>query len=101
MNEKFFLEMYKERRKLKSIREAKEKLEIFWETVFRGLEQDGKVMVRSWGSFFLKEQKPRNLYDITTGEVRKTREKTVIKFRARPRLIEKVNNCSADEENLG
>lgn len=101
MNEKEFLKLYKERRNLKSIREAKLKLDIFWEAVFRGLNKDGKVMIRDWGSFFIKEQKPRNLYDIENAQVRMVEGKSVVKFKARPRLINKVNNCLTDDEELG
>ena len=59
MTEIEFLKLYKKKRKLKSIKESKKKLEFFWEAVFAGLAQDKKVIVKDFGVFELKKLKPR------------------------------------------
>ena len=55
MTEKEFLTLYKERRNLKSIREAKERLDSFWKALFDVLEEEEKVTIKDWGIFEKKE----------------------------------------------
>ena len=54
MTEKEFLILYKERRNLKSIREAKERLDSFWKALFDVLEEE-KVIIKDWGIFEKKK----------------------------------------------
>ena len=51
MTEKEFLTLYKERRNLKSIREAKERLDSFWKALFDVLDVEEKVIIKDWGIF--------------------------------------------------
>ena len=55
MTEKEFLTLYKERRNLKSIREAKERLDSFWKALFDVLEDySGSEMERYSSEHHLK-----------------------------------------------
>ena len=100
MTEKEFLTLYKERRKLKSIREAKERLDSFWKALFDVLEEDEKVIIKDWGIFEKKEVKPRKILNLATREMMITEEKKVIKFKPRMKMIDKVNelNTLMEEE---
>ena len=100
MTEKEFLILYKERRNLKSIREAKERLDSFWKALFDVLEED-KVIIKDWGIFEKREVKSRKILNLATREMMMTEEKKVIKFRPRMKMIDKVNelNTLIEEEN--
>ena len=65
MTEKEFLILYKERRNLKSIREAKERLDSFWKALFDVLDVEDKVIIKDWGIFEKKEVKTKK--DIKSG----------------------------------
>ena len=99
MTEKEFLTLYKERRNLKSIREAKERLDSFWKALFDVLEED-KVIIKDWGIFEKREVKSRKILNLATREMMMTEEKKVIKFRPRMKMIDKVNelNTLIEEE---
>ena len=99
MKEKEFLTLYKERRNLKSIREAKERLDSFWKALFDVLEED-KVIIKDWGIFEKREVKSRKILNLATREMMMTEEKKVIKFRPRMKMIDKVNelNTLIEEE---
>ena len=97
MTEKEFLTLYKERRNLKSMREAKERFEDLWQALFGALDRDEKVIIKDWGIFELKLQKPKKRFNFVTGEVVDTEEKKVIKFKPREKLLEKVNSFEMEE----
>lgn len=48
MTEKEFLLLYKNRKKLKSIEEAEEKLEIFLDSIDYALSKDKKLIFQNW-----------------------------------------------------
>ena len=48
MTEKEFLLLYKNRKKLKSIEEAEEKLEIFLDSIDYALSKDKKLIFQDW-----------------------------------------------------
>ncbi|WP_373076828.1 HU family DNA-binding protein [Fusobacterium varium] len=100
MTEKEFLTLYKERRNLKSIREAKERLDSFWKAIFDVLDVEDKVIIKDWGIFEKKEVKPRKILNLATREMMITEEKKVIKFKPRMKMIDKVNelNTLMEEE---
>lgn len=75
MTEKEFLTLYKERRNLKSIREAKERLDSFWKALFDVLEEEEKVTIKDWGIFEKKEVKPRKILNLATREMIHSRRK--------------------------
>ncbi|MHD0316615.1 HU family DNA-binding protein [Fusobacterium sp. THCT1E2] len=100
MTEKEFLTLYKERRNLKSIREAKERLDSLWKALFDVLEEEEKVIIKDWGIFEKKEVKPRKILNLATKQMMITEEKKVIKFKPRMKMIDKVNelNTLIEEE---
>ena len=100
MTEKEFLTLYKERRNLKSIREAKERLDSFWKALFDVLDVEEKVIIKDWGIFEKRGVKPRKILNLATREMMVTEEKKVIKFRPRMKMIDKVNelNTLIEEE---
>lgn len=49
--------VFKEKRELKNLKVAKEKVEIFWETVTDILKEDEKLTFKGWGSFKTKKIK--------------------------------------------
>ena len=100
MNSKEFLTLYKERRNLKSIREAKKRVDSFWKALFDVLEEEEKVIIKDWGIFEKKEIKPRKILNLATREMMITEEKKVIKFKPRMKMIDKVNelNTLMEEE---
>ena len=100
MTEKEFLTLYKERRNLKSIREAKERLDSFCKALFDVLEEEDKVIIKDWGIFEKKEVTPRKILNLATREMMITEEKKVIKFKPRMKMIDKVNelNTLIEEE---
>ena len=100
MTEKEFLTLYKERRNLKSIREAKERLDSFWKALFDVLDVEEKVIIKDWGIFEKREVKPRKILNLATRKMMMTEEKKVIKFKPRMKMIDKVNelNTLIEEE---
>ena len=100
MTEKEFLTLYKERRNLKSIREAKERLDSFWKALFDVLDVEDKVIIKDWGIFEKRRVKPRKILNLATREMKMTEEKKGIKFRPRMKMIDKVNelNTLMEEE---
>lgn len=51
MTEKEFILLYKKRRNLKSMREAKESFETLWDSIFYALDTDEKLIIKGWGIF--------------------------------------------------
>ena len=98
MTEAEFLELYKKKRKLKNIKEAKEKLELFWYVIFTGIAPEKKVIVKDFGTFEAKKLKPRKIYDIHKNSLYMTKERTAVRFRVKNNFTEKVNNCNLSDE---
>lgn len=92
MTEKEFLLLYKERRNLKSMREAKEIFETFWLSLTEILDQDEKIIIKDWGIFEKKLLKSKRVFNISTKEIITTEDKKVIKFRPREKMLEKLEN---------
>lgn len=91
MKEKEFLKIYKERRGLKNIDEAKEKFELFWKTLEEQLLLGEKrILFKNWGAFEKKERLPRKVRT-KSGKVVMSKGKTVINFRAGKGLREEIN----------
>ena len=55
MTEAEFLELYKKKRKLKNIKEAKEKLELFWDVIFTGIALEKKSNSKRFWNIRSKE----------------------------------------------
>lgn len=92
MTEKEFLLLYKERRNLKSMREAKESFETLWDSIFYALDTDEKLIIKDCGIFEKKLLKSKRVFNISTKEIITTEDKKVIKFRPREKMLEKLEN---------
>lgn len=92
MTEKEFLLLYKERRNLKSMREAKESFETLWDSIFYALDTDENLIIKDWGIFEKKLLKSKRVFNISTKEIITTENKKVIKFRPREKMLEKLEN---------
>ena len=92
MTEKEFLLLYKERRNLKSMREAKESFETLWDSIFYALDTDEKLIIKDWGIFEKKLLNSKRVFNISTKEIITTEDKKVIKFRPREKMLEKLEN---------
>ena len=102
MTEIEFLKLYKNKRKLKSIKEAKEKLEIFWDIIFAGIALEKKVTVKDFGTFEAKKLKSRKIYNIHKNSLYMTKERTGLKFRVKNEFMKivnkKVSSCNLTDE---
>ena len=98
MTEIGFLKLYKNKRKLKNIKEAKEKLELFWDVIFTGIALEKKVTVKDFGTFEVKKLKSRKIYNIHKNSLYITKERTAVRFRVKNNFTEKVNNCNLSDE---
>ena len=97
MTEKEFIKYYRNRNHLKNIKEAKEKVELFWDTILKALDEDEKVVLKNWGTFEKKEVKPRRIVIPNMEKVTITKAKKVIKFKAGAGLRNVVNEVDTDE----
>ena len=59
MKETEFIREYKRVRELKNLKIAKERVEIFWETLLDILKEEKKVIFKGWASFEVKERKAK------------------------------------------
>ena len=96
MTEGEFIRFYKTRNKIKSHREVREKIELFWNVLLKALEEDKKVTFKEWGVFERKEKKPRKVLVPMWEKPTYTEPKEAIKFRAGKGLM-KIANGDADE----
>lgn len=48
MRERELIKLYKRNRGLKNQEEAQEKIDIFWNTLFKAIEEKGKVIFKGW-----------------------------------------------------
>jgi len=96
MTEKEFLLLYKERRNLKSMREAKEIFETFWLSLTEALAQDEKLIIKDWGIFEKKLQKPKKVFNIKTGKIITTEKKKIIKFKPREKMLKKLEEIKLE-----
>ena len=90
MTEGEFIRFYKKRNRIKSHKEVKEKIDLFWDVLLKALEEDKKVVFKGWGIFEKREVKSRKIKVPMWEEERYTDPKEVIKFRAGKGLIKMV-----------
>ena len=102
MIEAKFLELYKKKRKLKNIKEAKKKLELFWDVIFTGIALEKKVTVKDFGTFEVKKLKSRKIYNIHKNSLYMTKERTALKFKVKNEFMKivnkKVSSCNLTDE---
>lgn len=97
MTEGEFIKFYKERNKTKNYKETKEKIELFWDALLKALNEDGKVVLKNWGVFQIKEVKPRKIVILKINKSAYTVSKKVIKFKAGLGLQDAVARVDINE----
>ena len=97
MTEKEFIKFYKRRNFSRNHKEAKEKIDLFWNAILKALDEDGKVVLKNWGVFEKKEVKSRKVVLPKTNEAVIIGAKKKIKFRTGAGLQDAINSGDIDE----
>ena len=97
MTEKEFIKFYKRRNLSRSYKEAKGKVDLFWDTLLRALNEDGKVSLKNWGVFEKKEVKARKIVIPQMKEAVIIDAKEKIRFKAGIGLRNMINGADVDE----
>ena len=97
MTEGEFIRFYRDRNCLRNIKEAKEKIDLFWTVVLKALDEDGKVLLKDWGAFEKKEVAPRKIITPRMEKAGLTRAGEKVRFRTGTGLKNLVNGADADE----
>ena len=97
MTEVEFIKFYRDRNNLKSIKEAKEKIDLFWSALLKALDEDGKVILKNWGVFEKKEVKSRKVVLPQMKEAVIIDAKEKIRFKAGKGLRNVINGADVDE----
>ena len=97
MTEKEFIKFYKKRNLSRSYKEVKEKIDLFWDTTLKALDEDGKVSLKDWGVFEKKEVAPRKIMTPRMEKERVTKAGEKISFKTGTGLKTLVNRDDADE----
>ena len=91
MKEVDFIKELKEKRDLKNIKTAKEKVEVFWESIIDVLKKDGKLELKGWGKFEVKETNERIFNNPRTKKIEKISPINKIVFKQGKALKQKFN----------
>lgn len=91
MKEVDFIKELKEKRDLKNIKIAKEKVEVFWESIIDVLKKDGKLEFKGWGKFEVKETNERIFNNPRTKKTGKIPAQKKIVFKQGKNLRENFN----------
>ncbi len=98
MKESEFVKLYKKRLGLKNKKQTEEKIQLFWNALFKTLDIYGKVTLKDWGVFTKKKVSPRKVSVPTKEGHFYTEYKEVIKFREGKGLGERINEALAANE---
>lgn len=91
MTEKEFLSLYQKKRGLKSLNEAKEKVNMFWDILFEALEKNESVSFRGWGVFEKKVIPARRIMNINTKKIQYSTPRKTVRFRTGSNLSLRIN----------
>ena len=97
MTEGEFIRFYKKRNALKNQQEVKEKIDLFWNTLLKVLNEGEKVTFKNWGTFEQKEVRSRKIVISKMDKVGYTKAKKKIRFKAGAGLQDIVNGAGTDE----
>ena len=92
-----FIKYYRNRNHLKNVKEAKEKVELFWDTILKSLDEDEKVVLKNWGTFEKKEVKARRVMIPKMDKIIIIDAKEKIRFKAGKGLRNVINGADVDE----
>ena len=93
MTEKEFIKFYKRRNFSRNHKEAKEKIDLFWNAILKALDEDGKVVLKNWGVFEKKEVKARKIVIPQMKEAVIIDAKEKIRFKAGIGLRNMINGA--------
>ena len=96
MTEGEFIRFYKKRNNSKSHKEVREKIDLFWNVLLKALDEDKKVILKTWRVFEKRERKVRKVLVPTWEKAQYIKPKEIVKFRAGKSLI-KIANGDTDE----
>ena len=96
MKETKFIKEYKTARELKNLKIAKERVEIFWETLVDILKEGQKVTFKGWGSFEIKERKVKIFNNPKTKKAERIPARKKIIFK-QGKLLKKRFNVIGEE----
>lgn len=92
MKESDFFKLCQEELNLKNTKEARERVNLFWNTIIEVVDSGNKAVFKDWGNFYLHEVKSRKVIIPTVeGEIH-TKPKKVMKFYCGKALRARVNN---------
>ena len=97
MTEKEFIKFYKRRNFSRNHKEAKEKIDLFWNAILKALDEDGKVVLKNCGVFDKNEVKARKIVIHQMKESVIIDEKEKIRFKAGIGLRNMINGADVDE----
>lgn len=97
MTEGEFIRFYKKRNNLKNQQEVKAKIELFWNTLLKVLNNGEKVTFKNWGTFEQKDVKSRKIMLPKMDKVVYTKAKKKIRFKVGAGLQNIVNGAGTDE----
>ena len=90
MKEIEFLKLYKEKRGLKNLNEAKKRMDIFWDTFFEALELEGELKFKDWGVFEVNDVAARKVVS-PKGGLSYTQPKKKLKFKTGLKFRDEIN----------
>ena len=94
MTEREFIRFYKKRNKAANHKEVKEKIDLFWNTLLKVLNEGRKVTLKNWGTFEQREVKPRKVMTPRMTKAGYTKAKKTRKFKAGAGLEDIINGAS-------
>lgn len=97
MTEGEFIKFYKKRNHSKSQRETKERIDLFWNTILKVLNEGEKVTLKNWGIFEMKEVKSRKIIIPKLDKAAYTKAKKKIRFKIGAGLENIINGAGTDE----
>ena len=98
MTEKEFIKFYCKRRNFsRNHKEAKEKIDLFWNVILKALNEDEKVVLKNWGTFEKKEVKARRVMIPKMDKIIIIDAKEKIRFKAGKGLRNVINGADVDE----
>lgn len=98
MGEKEFIKRYMQARGITKTKEAKEKIDLFWEAMVKALKEEKEVKIKDWGCFQMKEAAPRAIVELRTKEIITIPARTKLKFRPGKGLLATINH---ENEEMG
>ena len=86
-----FIKFYKKRNRMQNKKEARERIELFWDTLEKVLAEHKKVIFKDWGIFEIKKSKSRRVIIPMKDIDKYTNPTENLKFKGGKKLLERIN----------